>query len=84
MSRPCSARPDERLPDPTCLSTEPLEAQRIDISGAPPPGFRMTALSSSGRRSSLPLLLRLALLARMNGSLIQPAYPLSLLRDRPH
>ena len=41
----------------------------------------MTALSSSGRHSSLPLLLRLALLARMNGSLIQPAYPLSLLRD---
>ena len=58
-----------------------LEAQRIGTSGSPPPGFRITALSSSGRRSSLPLLLRLALLARMNGSLIQPAYPLSLLRD---
>ena len=80
-SPPCPARPDERLPDPTCLSAEPLEAQRINISGLPPPRLRMTALSSSGRHSSLHLLLRLALLARMNGSLIQPAYPLSLLRQ---
>ncbi|MCL4443874.1 MAG: hypothetical protein M1456_07255 [Actinobacteria bacterium] len=58
-----------------------LEAQWIGISGAPPPRLRITALSSSGRRSSLPLLLRLALLVWMNGSLIQPACPLSLLRD---
>ncbi len=41
----------------------------------------MTALLSSGRHSSLPLLLRLPLLARMNDSLIQPAYPLSLSKE---
>ncbi len=26
---PCPARPDERLSDPTCLSTEPLVGQTI-------------------------------------------------------
>ncbi len=52
--------------------------------GLPSPRLRIAALSpcsedGSGRHSSLPFLLRLALLVWMNGSLIQPPYPLSLL-----
>jgi hypothetical protein len=46
--------------------------------GLPSPRLRIAALSSSDRHSSLPFLLRLALLVWMNGSLIQPPYPLSL------
>ncbi|MCL5885973.1 MAG: hypothetical protein M1280_02895 [Actinobacteria bacterium] len=30
---PCPTRPDERLSDPTCLSAEPLETQRIGTRG---------------------------------------------------
>ncbi len=46
--------------------------------GSPSPRLRIAALSSSDRHSSLPFLLRLALLVWMNGCLIQPPYPLSL------
>ncbi len=55
--------------------------------GLPSPRLRIAALSpcsedGSDRHSSLPFLLRLALLISMNGSLIQPPYPLSLLVSR--
>jgi hypothetical protein len=51
--------------------------------GLPSPRLRIAALSpcsedGSDRHSSLPFLLRLALFVWMNGSLIQPPYPLSL------
>ncbi len=51
--------------------------------GLPSPRLRIAALSSSNRHSSLPFLLRLALLVWMNGSLIQPPCPLSLFVLRP-
>ncbi len=46
--------------------------------GSPAPRRRIAALLSSPRHSSLGFLLRLALLAWMTGSLLQPPYPLSL------
>ena len=56
--------------------------------GLPSPRLRIAALSpcsedGSDRHSSLPFLLRLALLVWMNGSLIQPPCPLSLFVLRP-
>ena len=60
------------------------EAQRIGTAGSSSPRQRIAALSpcsedGSCRRSSLHFLLRLALLAWMNDSLVQRAYPLGLL-----
>ncbi len=58
-----------------------VEAQRIGTAGSSSPRQRIAALLSSCRRSSLHFLLRLALLAWMNDSLVHPAYPLGLLRS---
>ncbi|MCL5447324.1 MAG: hypothetical protein M1350_07995 [Actinobacteria bacterium] len=59
-----------------CQATQ--EAQRIGISGLPSPWLRIAVLPSLSMHGSRPFLLRLAPLARMNDSLIQAAYPLSL------